>query len=100
MLGASQWQVAPALRLASVGGVWLLSFLVVAVNVALAVLVAVRRARVPALAGLVATAAATSAAGSGHRAPTPTSGSRSPWCSPASSPGRTAPTGGSTARSG
>ncbi|MYS68941.1 apolipoprotein N-acyltransferase, partial [Streptomyces sp. SID5926] len=27
MLGASQWQVAPALRLASVGGVWLLSFL-------------------------------------------------------------------------
>ncbi|MEU5751022.1 apolipoprotein N-acyltransferase [Streptomyces sp. NPDC047829] len=62
VLGASQWQVAPALRLASVGGVWLLSFLVVAVNVALAVLVAVRRARTPALAGLLATAAATSAA--------------------------------------
>ncbi|MEV5547583.1 apolipoprotein N-acyltransferase [Streptomyces sp. NPDC052309] len=62
MLGASQWQVAPALRLASVGGVWLLSFLVVAVNVAVAVLIAVRRARVPAVAGLVATAAATSAA--------------------------------------
>ncbi|MFH9733397.1 apolipoprotein N-acyltransferase [Streptomyces sp. NPDC017260] len=62
VLGASQWQVAPALRLASVGGVWLLSFLVVAVNVAVAVLVAVRRARMPALAGLVATAAATSAA--------------------------------------
>ncbi|MFH9817772.1 apolipoprotein N-acyltransferase [Streptomyces sp. NPDC017230] len=62
VLGSSQWQVAPALRLASVGGVWLLSFLVVAVNVAVAVLVAVRRARVPALAGLVATAAATSAA--------------------------------------
>ncbi|MGQ5607035.1 apolipoprotein N-acyltransferase [Streptomyces sp. EKS3.2] len=59
VLGASQWQVAPALRLASVGGVWLLSFLVVAVNVAVAVLVAVRRARVPALAGLLATAAAT-----------------------------------------
>ncbi|GAA2600642.1 MULTISPECIES: apolipoprotein N-acyltransferase [Streptomyces] len=62
MLGSSQWQVEPALRLASVGGVWLLSFLVVAVNVAVAVLVAVRRARVPAVAGLVATAAATSAA--------------------------------------
>ncbi|MGY1584001.1 apolipoprotein N-acyltransferase [Streptomyces sp. MN13] len=62
MLGASQWQVEPALRLASVGGVWLLSFLVVAVNVAVAVLVAVRAARVPALAGLLATAAATSAA--------------------------------------
>ncbi|MEU7055817.1 apolipoprotein N-acyltransferase [Streptomyces sp. NPDC046197] len=62
MLGASQWQVAAALRLASVGGVWLVSFLVVAVNVAVAVLVAVRESRVPALAGLVATAAATSAA--------------------------------------
>ncbi|MFF8405297.1 apolipoprotein N-acyltransferase [Streptomyces sp. NPDC015684] len=62
MLGSSQWQVGPALRLASVGGVWLLSFLVVAVNVALAVLVSVRESRVPAVASLVATAAATSAA--------------------------------------
>jgi apolipoprotein N-acyltransferase len=62
MLGSSQWQVEPALRLASVGGVWLLSFLVVAVNVAVAVLVAVRQARVPAVAALVATAAAASAA--------------------------------------
>ncbi|MGX1268601.1 apolipoprotein N-acyltransferase [Streptomyces phaeoluteigriseus] len=62
VLGASQWQVEPALRLASVGGVWLLSFLVVAVNVALALLMAVPAHRVPALAGLVATAAATSAA--------------------------------------
>ncbi|MES4892639.1 apolipoprotein N-acyltransferase [Streptomyces sp. NPDC096012] len=62
MLGASQWQVGPALRLASVGGVWLLSFLVVAVNVAAAVLMSVRGSRVPAVASLVATAAATSAA--------------------------------------
>ncbi|MGW4438128.1 apolipoprotein N-acyltransferase [Streptomyces sp. NPDC004596] len=62
MLGSSQWQVAPALRLASVGGVWLLSFLVVAVNVAVAVLVSVRESRLPAVASLVATAAATSAA--------------------------------------
>jgi apolipoprotein N-acyltransferase len=62
MLGSSQWQVEPALRLASVGGVWLLSFLVVAVNVSLAVLVSVRESRVPAVAGIVATAAATSAA--------------------------------------
>ncbi|WP_171107300.1 MULTISPECIES: apolipoprotein N-acyltransferase [Streptomyces] len=62
MLGASQWQVAPALRLASVGGVWLLSFLLVTVNVAVAVLVSVRAARIPALAALLATAAATSAA--------------------------------------
>lgn len=62
MLGASQWEVEPALRLASVGGVWLISFLVVAVNVAVAVLVTVRRSRVPAVAALVATAAAGSAA--------------------------------------
>ncbi|WP_030952819.1 apolipoprotein N-acyltransferase, partial [Streptomyces sp. NRRL S-481] len=62
MLGSSQWQVGPTLRLASVGGVWLLSFLVVVVNVAVTVLVAVRQSRVPAVAGLVATAAVTSAA--------------------------------------
>ncbi|MEV7795229.1 apolipoprotein N-acyltransferase [Streptomyces sp. NPDC087512] len=62
MIGASQWQVAPALRLASVGGVWLVSFAVVAVNTALTVLVAVRRARVVAAAGLVATASCASAA--------------------------------------
>ncbi|MFJ5773745.1 apolipoprotein N-acyltransferase [Streptomyces sp. NPDC093094] len=62
MLGASQWQVAPALRLASVGGVWLLSLLLVAVNTAVAVLIVVRAARLPALAALLAVAAATSAA--------------------------------------
>ncbi|MFJ2510994.1 apolipoprotein N-acyltransferase [Streptomyces griseoviridis] len=62
LLGSSQWQVPAALRLASVGGVWLLSFLVVTVNVAVTVLVAVRAARLPALAGLVATAAVGSAA--------------------------------------
>lgn len=38
LLGSSQWQVAPALRLASVGGVWLVSALVVVVNVGLALL--------------------------------------------------------------
>ncbi|MGC9543761.1 apolipoprotein N-acyltransferase [Streptomyces sp. UG1] len=62
VLGSSQWQVEPALRLASVGGVWLISFLMVAVNVAVAVLVTVRSSRVPAVAGLTATAVATSAA--------------------------------------
>ncbi|MFJ3673184.1 apolipoprotein N-acyltransferase [Streptomyces sp. NPDC090106] len=62
MLGSSQWQVEPALRLASVGGVWLISFLVVAVNVCVAVLVSDRGARVPAVSGLVATAVAASAA--------------------------------------
>ncbi|MDN3262300.1 apolipoprotein N-acyltransferase [Streptomyces sp. CSDS2] len=61
MLGASQWQVAPALRLASVGGVWLLSFLVVAVNVAAAVLISVPASRLPAVASLAATAAVASA---------------------------------------
>ncbi|MFE1251142.1 apolipoprotein N-acyltransferase [Streptomyces sp. NPDC058735] len=62
MLGSSQWQVEPALRLASVGGVWLLSFLVVALNVAVAVLIALPQARMPAMIGLLATAVATSAA--------------------------------------
>jgi apolipoprotein N-acyltransferase len=38
LLGATQWQVEPALRLASVGGVWLLSLLVAAVNVAVTAL--------------------------------------------------------------
>ena len=64
LLGASQWQVTPALRLASVGGVWLVSFLLVAVNTAVAVLVAVpraRRRRRP-VAALVAPAAARRAA--------------------------------------
>ncbi|MFE0177957.1 apolipoprotein N-acyltransferase [Streptomyces sp. NPDC059002] len=39
LLGSSQWQVEPALRLASVGGVWLVSALVVVVNTAVALLV-------------------------------------------------------------
>ncbi|MEU6996595.1 apolipoprotein N-acyltransferase [Streptomyces sp. NPDC046465] len=39
LLGSSQWQVAPALRLASVGGVWLVSALVVVVNTGVALLV-------------------------------------------------------------
>ncbi|MER6245710.1 apolipoprotein N-acyltransferase [Streptomyces griseorubiginosus] len=72
VLGASQWEVEPALRLASVGGVWLLSFLIVALNVCVAVLVTIRASRVPAVAGLVATAAVTSAAWVG--APRPDSG--------------------------
>lgn len=58
LLGASQWQVEPALRLASVGGVWLLGALLVMVNVALAVLIAVDGARTVALAGITAVAAA------------------------------------------
>ncbi|MFD6797155.1 apolipoprotein N-acyltransferase [Streptomyces cyaneofuscatus] len=42
LLGASQWEVAPALRVASVGGVWLVSLLVVAVNTALVLLTVAR----------------------------------------------------------
>ncbi|MDX3076205.1 apolipoprotein N-acyltransferase [Streptomyces sp. MI02-7b] len=61
LLGASQWQVAPALRLASVGGVWLVSFVLVAVNTALTALVAVPRWRGRAGAALVVCAVATAA---------------------------------------
>ncbi|MFH9109805.1 apolipoprotein N-acyltransferase [Streptomyces albus] len=61
LLGASQWQVAPALRLASVGGVWLLSFLVVAVNTALAALLTTPHARRGALVALLGAAVLTGA---------------------------------------
>ncbi|MBW1603295.1 apolipoprotein N-acyltransferase [Streptomyces sp. JJ66] len=37
MLGASQWQWTPALRVAALGGVWLVGWLIVAVNVAVTV---------------------------------------------------------------
>ncbi|MEU8463829.1 apolipoprotein N-acyltransferase [Streptomyces sp. NPDC029003] len=59
LLGASQWQVAPVLRLASLGGVWLVSLLVVAVNCALVLLVAAPRARVPAVASVAGCAVLT-----------------------------------------
>ncbi|MDX6352435.1 MAG: apolipoprotein N-acyltransferase [Streptomyces sp.] len=61
LMGASQWQVAPALRLASVGGVWLISALVLAVNTALAALIAVPRARIPACVALALVAVAADA---------------------------------------
>jgi apolipoprotein N-acyltransferase len=51
LLGASQWEISPALRLASVGGVWLVSLLVLAVNTAVTILVAVPRARTAAVGG-------------------------------------------------
>ncbi|MEV8320834.1 apolipoprotein N-acyltransferase [Streptomyces sp. NPDC059900] len=74
LLGSSQWQVGPALRLASIGGVWLVSALIVVVNTGIAVLVLALAARssrtsrppaalaVPATAGLVAVAAAATCA--------------------------------------
>ncbi|PRH76412.1 apolipoprotein N-acyltransferase [Streptomyces solincola] len=58
LLGASQWQVPGALKLASVGGVWFLSLLVVAVNTAVALLLAGARWRRTGLAALMAFALA------------------------------------------
>ncbi|MFF7678795.1 apolipoprotein N-acyltransferase [Actinacidiphila glaucinigra] len=75
LLGASQWQVAPALRLASIGGVWLVSFLVVAVNTALAALLAVPSSR--AAAGSVLAAAAVGTTAVWAWAPVPTRGGES-----------------------
>ncbi|MBT1190463.1 apolipoprotein N-acyltransferase, partial [Streptomyces sp. CJ_13] len=59
LLGASQWQVPPVLRLASVGGVWLVSLLVAAVNCAVVLLIVAPAARVPAVAGLTGCAVLT-----------------------------------------
>ncbi|WP_406448136.1 apolipoprotein N-acyltransferase [Streptomyces sp. NBC_00876] len=58
LLGASQWQVTPALRLASVGGVWLVSLLIVAVNTALTLLLVSPAARTAGAVSLVAGALA------------------------------------------
>ncbi|MCC3779944.1 apolipoprotein N-acyltransferase, partial [Streptomyces sp. UNOB3_S3] len=58
LLGASQWQVAPALRMASVGGVWLVGFVLVAVNTAVVALVSAPCARTVAVAGVLACTAA------------------------------------------
>ncbi|WP_329458926.1 apolipoprotein N-acyltransferase [Streptomyces sp. NBC_01497] len=59
VLGASQWQVVPALRLASVGGVWLVSLAVVAVNVAVALVIVSAASRLTATVALVLGAVAT-----------------------------------------
>ncbi|MFF8916933.1 apolipoprotein N-acyltransferase [Streptomyces sp. NPDC015032] len=61
LLGASQWEVAPALRVASVGGVWLVSLLVVAVNTAVALVFVTAAARTVAVVAVVACAVAVSA---------------------------------------
>lgn len=61
LLGASQWQVPAALRLASVGGVWLVSLLVVAVNCAVVLVAAVPGARVTAVASVAGCAVLTGA---------------------------------------
>ncbi|MFG1811445.1 apolipoprotein N-acyltransferase [Streptomyces sp. NPDC049040] len=61
LLGASQWQVAPALRLVSVGGVWLVSVLVVLANTVVVALVAVPGVRRQAAGALLAAAVLTGA---------------------------------------
>jgi apolipoprotein N-acyltransferase len=61
LLGASQWQHPVMLALAAVAGVWLVSFVLVAVNVALVIVLAARGLAVRVLAGV--TAAAGAAAG-------------------------------------
>lgn len=61
LLGASQWDFAPALRVASVGGVWLVSLLVLAVNTAVVLLLVSGPARTTAAASLVVCALAVSA---------------------------------------
>ncbi|WP_327366110.1 apolipoprotein N-acyltransferase [Streptomyces sp. NBC_01217] len=61
LLGASQWEVAPALRVASVGGMWLVSLLVVAVNTAVTLLFVAAAARTAAVVGLVVCALAVGA---------------------------------------
>ncbi|WP_248869632.1 apolipoprotein N-acyltransferase [Streptomyces sp. HNA39] len=70
LLGASQWEVAPALRVASVGGVWLVSLLVVAVNTAL-VLLATARTGARTAAGVLLVACALAVTGVWAWAPQP-----------------------------
>jgi apolipoprotein N-acyltransferase len=56
LLGASQWHVPALLAPASLGGVWLVSFLIVATNVALTALVTTPGVRVPMTATVTALA--------------------------------------------
>lgn len=62
LLGSSQWDVTAALRLASLGGVWLVTLLVVAVNTAVVVLLTLPYAR-PAAVSALLTAAVLAGAG-------------------------------------
>ncbi|MFJ7989805.1 apolipoprotein N-acyltransferase [Streptomyces sp. NPDC096351] len=69
LLGASQWQVPAALRLASVGGVWLVTLLVVAANTAVALLVAAPGLRAVGVAGIAGCALVAGTAAWGVGAP-------------------------------
>jgi apolipoprotein N-acyltransferase len=57
LLGASQWQHPAVLALAAVGGVWLISFAIVAANIGIVILLTAARIGVRALGGLAAAAA-------------------------------------------
>ncbi|GAA0465548.1 apolipoprotein N-acyltransferase [Streptomyces stramineus] len=59
LFGASQWQVSPALRLSSVGGIWLVTFLLVCLNTALTALIWAPRSRIAGVAGVLVCAMAT-----------------------------------------
>ncbi|MER7809833.1 apolipoprotein N-acyltransferase [Streptomyces sp900116325] len=61
LLGASQWQVPAALRVASVGAVWLVSLLVVAVNTAVTLLLLAPGARTAGAVAIVVCALAVGA---------------------------------------
>lgn len=69
LLGASQWEVPVALRLASVGGVWLVSLLVVATNTAVVLLLTAPGPRAVGVAGLAACALVAGTAAWGVGAP-------------------------------
>jgi len=56
LLGASQWQHPAVLALAAVGGVWLISFAIVAANIGIVILATAARIGVRALGGLAAAA--------------------------------------------
>ncbi|MBA0051090.1 apolipoprotein N-acyltransferase [Streptomyces sp. AJS327] len=71
LLGASQWQVEPALRAASLGGVWLVSVAVVAVNTGVTALLTVAGARLPATGVLLALSLLTGAVWVGAPDPEP-----------------------------
>ena len=87
LLGASQWQVAPALRLASVGGVWLVSFLVVLVNTCVTALVVAAGGAAARGGGAGRGGGWSTTAGVAVGAAGPSSPGRpgSPWCSRGSS---------------
>ncbi len=90
LLGLSQWQVRPVLALAALGGVWLLSFVLVAVNVGLAAAVlpaAGRRARLAGAGAAVTLAVITVSSGLVRPEPVPAGTLRVAGVQPGQVPG-------------